>query len=585
MRIAIQNLSRRRFVQGAGGLLLGLSLPPLARRAMAAGPQAGDGFAANAFVRIGADGRVTVLAKHLEMGQGAYTGLATLLAEELDADWRQVRVEGAPADSARYGNQALGGLQGTGGSTAMFDSWEPMRRAGATARAMLVQAAAQRWQVPADTIEVAEGVLSHPASGRRAGFGELAEAAARSPVPEDVPLKDPARFRLIGKHRLPHVDSAAKSDGSALYTQDMKLPGMLVAVVAHAPRLGAAVARVDDAAARAVPGVRAVVRFGGAALRHAGVAVLATNTWAARAGRDALRIEWDEGPAYRQGSADILARYREAVGRPGSMAARKGDIDAAFAGAAKVIEAEYTYPYLAHAAMEPLNCLVRLDDERCEIWNGEQFQTADQRAIAQYLGMPAERITLTQLYAGGSFGRRASSHADYLLEAVAIARTARAQGLNAPVKLVWMREDDMRAGYYRPLNLHRARLALGADGALQAVHVRMAGQSILLGTPLADWVRDGVDPVSVEGLSDLAYAVPNLQVELHTPTDVPVPVLWYRSVGHTHTAFSAETLIDEAAVAAGQDPVAYRLALLAAHPRHREVLQLAAVRAGWREPL
>ncbi|WP_154390420.1 molybdopterin cofactor-binding domain-containing protein, partial [Bordetella pertussis] len=256
MRIAIQNLSRRRFVQGAGGLLLGLSLPPLARRAMAAGPQAGDGFAANAFVRIGADGRVTVLAKHLEMGQGAYTGLATLLAEELDADWRQVRVEGAPADSARYGNQALGGLQGTGGSTAMFDSWEPMRRAGATARAMLVQAAAQRWQVPADTIEVAEGVLSHPASGRRAGFGELAEAAARSPVPEDVPLKDPARFRLIGKHRLPHVDSAAKSDGSALYTQDMKLPGMLVAVVAHAPRLGAAVARVDDAAARAVPGVR-----------------------------------------------------------------------------------------------------------------------------------------------------------------------------------------------------------------------------------------------------------------------------------------------------------------------------------------
>ncbi|WP_033840014.1 molybdopterin cofactor-binding domain-containing protein, partial [Bordetella bronchiseptica] len=274
MRIAIQNLSRRRFVQGAGGLLLGLSLPPLARRAMAAGPQAGDGFAANAFVRIGADGRVTVLAKHLEMGQGAYTGLATLLAEELDADWRQVRVEGAPADSARYGNQALGGLQGTGGSTAMFDSWEPMRRAGATARAMLVQAAAQRWQVPADTIEVAEGVLSHPASGRRAGFGELAEAAARSPVPQDVPLKDPARFRLIGKHRLPRVDSAAKSDGSALYTQDMKLPGMLVAVVAHAPRLGAAVARVDDAAARAVPGVRAVVRFGGAPLRHAGVAVL-----------------------------------------------------------------------------------------------------------------------------------------------------------------------------------------------------------------------------------------------------------------------------------------------------------------------
>ncbi len=576
------NPSRRRFVQGAAGLILGLYLAPQGATRAAAADAA---WQPNAFVRIGTDGIVTIYAKHLEMGQGAYTGLATLLAEELDAAWESVRVEGAPANTELYKNFAMG-MQGTGGSSAMANSYEQMRRAGAVARAMLVAAAAQRWQVPASEMTVAQGVVSHAATGRRASFGELAEAAARQPVPNDVPLKSPQAFTLIGKASLPRADGADKVRGRALFTQDVQLPGMLVAVPAHPRRFGAKVRRFNADKALAVPGVQAVVPFEGSATRFAGVAVLATHTWAARTGRDVLEIEWDETSAYREGSDQILARYRDIAGRPGVPAADKGDAEAALAAAARVIETDFEYPYLAHASMEPLNCVVRLDDDSCEIWNGEQFQTPDQRAIADYLGIALERVTLHQLYAGGSFGRRAGSHADYVLEAVAIARAARAQGLRAPIKMVWTREDDMRGGYYRPLYLHRARVGLDAQGRVSAWHVRIVGQSILEGSPFAPMaVKDGIDISSVEGLSDLSYDVPNLRVELHTVRDVAVPVLWFRSVGHTHTAFTAETLIDEAAVAAGQDPVAYRRALLQGHPRHLAALDLAAERAGWGRPL
>lgn len=576
------NPSRRRFVQGAAGLILGLYLAPQGATRAAAADAA---WQPNAFVRIGTDGIVTIYAKHLEMGQGAYTGLATLLAEELDAAWESVRVEGAPANTELYKNFAMG-MQGTGGSSAMANSYEQMRRAGAVARAMLVAAAAQRWQVPASEMTVAQGVVSHAATGRRASFGELAEAAARQPVPNDVPLKSPQAFTLIGKASLPRADGADKVRGRALFTQDVQLPGMLVAAPAHPRRFGAKVRRFNADKALAVPGVQAVVPFEGSATRFAGVAVLATHTWAARTGRDALEIEWDETSAYREGSDQILARYRDIAGRPGVPAADKGDAEAALAAAARVIETDFEYPYLAHASMEPLNCVVRLDDDSCEIWNGEQFQTPDQRAIADYLGIALERVTLHQLYAGGSFGRRAGSHADYVLEAVAIARAARAQGLRAPIKMVWTREDDMRGGYYRPLYLHRARVGLDAQGRVSAWHVRIVGQSILEGSPFAPMaVKDGIDISSVEGLSDLSYDVPNLRVELHTVRDVAVPVLWFRSVGHTHTAFTAETLIDEAAVAAGQDPVAYRRALLQGHPRHLAALDLAAERAGWGRPL
>ena len=580
----ILNVSRRTLLKGAGGLALGIFFAPLLRGMDALA--AGGPLEPNAFVRIDLDGTVTVLAKHLEMGQGSYTGLATLLAEELDADWDKVRVEGAPADVKRYNNLAFGPMQGTGGSTAMANSWEQMRNAGATAKAMLVAAAAQRWSVPAGEISVSQGVVSHAGSGRSAGFGELVEAAASLPVPEQVQLKDPKDFKLIGKLELRRKDSTDKTDGSAIFTQDFKLPGMLVAMVAYPPRFGGVPRSVDSSKAKAVRDVVEVVEFRDLPHGRSGVAVLAKNTWAARQGRDALVIEWDESQAFTLGSEEILAQYRDDAGKPGLPATSKGDTDAALAQAAKTVEADYEFPYLAHAAMEPMNCLVKLSSDRCEIWNGEQFQTVDQAIISSYLGLTPEQVSLTQLYAGGSFGRRASSVSDYLLEAVAITKAARDKGVDAPVKMVWTREDDTRGGYFRPLYLHRVRIGLDQAGKLQAWHNRIVGQSIMAGTSMEPFmIKDGIDHTSVEGLSNLSYAVPNLQVELSTPSNIKVPVLWWRSVGHTHTGYVVETMIDEAAVAAGQDPYAFRHALLESHPRHRGALELAAKQAGWDKPL
>ncbi len=580
----ILNVSRRTLLKGAGGLALGIFFAPLMRGMDALA--AGGPLEPNAFVRIDLDGTVTVLAKHLEMGQGSYTGLATLLAEELDADWDKVRVEGAPADVKRYNNLAFGPMQGTGGSTAMANSWEQMRNAGATAKAMLVAAAAQRWSVPVSEISVDKGVVSHAGSGRSAGFGDLVEAAASLPVPEQVQLKDPKDFKLIGKLELRRKDSTDKTDGSAIFTQDFKLPGMLVAMVAYPPRFGGVPRSVDSSKAKAVRDVVEVVEFRDLPHGRSGVAVLAKNTWAARQGRDALVIEWDESQAFTLGSEEILAQYRDDAGKPGLPATSKGDTDAALAQAAKTVEADYEFPYLAHAAMEPMNCLVKLSSDRCEIWNGEQFQTVDQTIISGYLGLTPEQVSLTQLYAGGSFGRRASSVSDYLLEAVAITKAARDKGVDAPVKMVWTREDDTRGGYFRPLYLHRVRIGLDQAGKLQAWHNRIVGQSIMAGTSMEPFmIKNGIDHTSVEGLANLSYAVRNLQVELSTPSNIKVPVLWWRSVGHTHTGYVAETMIDEAAVAAGQDPYAFRHALLESHPRHRGALELAAKQAGWDKPL
>lgn len=583
MRSGIVNVSRRAFLQGTAGLALGLYLAPVTN--VAAGPLAAEDFEPNAFVRIDGDGVVTVFAKHLEMGQGTYTGLATLVAEELDADWSRVRVEGAPADADRYANLAFG-MQATGGSTAIANSYQQLRNAGATARAMLVAAAAEQWGVAADSVTVERGVIRHSGSDRSGGFGEFVAAAASRPVPEQVNLKDPAEFRLIGRSDTPRKDSVAKTDGSAVFTQDIKRPGMLVAMAVHPRRFGARVKSFDATEALAIPGVKAVVQFAAGPHSFEGVAVLAENTWVARKGRDAVAVEWDESAAFTLGSEDIMASYREKAGQKGLLASQTGDIDRAFADTATVIEADYEFPYLAHAAMEPLNCVVELGDQHCWIWNGEQWQSLDQAAVAGLLGIPPENVSLTQLYAGGSFGRRANPHSDFLLEAVGIAMAAREQGIERPIKHIWSREDDMRGGYYRPMNLHRARLGLDAAGKLVAWHQRLVGQSIMTGTALeAFTVKDGVDNSSVEGVANLAYAVPNLQVELHTPEDIGVPVQWWRSVGHTHTAFSTESLIDEAATAAGEDPVAYRRALLAGHPRHLGVLELAAAKAGWDVPL
>lgn len=578
--------ARRRFLRQASGLTLGFYLG--SRLSMAAARNATTDsaavFAPNAFLRIAADGSVTVVSKHLEMGQGAFTGLATLLAEELDADWDQVRVEGAPADAKRYANLMLG-MQLTGGSTAMANSHQQMRTAGASARAMLVAAAAHRWQVPSDSTTVDAGVVVHKATGRRLRFGSLVRAAALQPVPTEVKLKDPSQFKLIGNPRVHRKDSVAKTQGSAQFTQDLKLPGMLVAVPAHPSRFGATVKSFDATQARAIPGVVDVVQFGGSPTRFGGVAVLARNTWIARKGRDALTIEWDESQAFRQSSADIATHYRSLADQPGALVTNDGDTAAAFTQASKVLEADYEFPYLAHASMEPLNCVVRLGDALCEIWNGEQMHTADQAAIANLLDLKPEQVEITQLYAGGSFGRRANPMSDYLLEAVSIAQVARQQGHLVPIKMVWTREDDTRGGYYRPAFLHRMRAALDQQGALIAWQQRTVGQSIMKGSPFeAFMMKNGIDPSSTEGSAE-PYEIPNLRIELHTPTDVAVPVQWWRSVGHTHTAFVTECMIDELATAAGKDPYQFRRAMLAAHPRHLAVLDLAITKSGWSSAL
>jgi isoquinoline 1-oxidoreductase beta subunit len=577
----IRNVTRREFLQASGGLVLAVALPEsLAQsgpgRTVLAGESAAA-FTPNAFIRIGADNTVTVMVKHLEMGQGTYTGLPTLVAEELDADWSQIRAEGAPADAKQYNNLFWGPAQGTGGSTALPNSYEQLRKAGAAARAMLVAAAAEKWKVPAKEIRVSKGVVSH--GNRKASFGELAADAAKQKVPEDVPLKDPKDFVYIGKPAR-RTDARAKSNGTALFTQDVKLPGMLTAVVLHPPRFGAKLKSFDAAKAKGVKGVQEVVAFSTPA--SDGVAVLAKDYWTAKKGRDALTAEWDESSAFRLGSAEIMAEYKKLAATPGTSARKEGDPDKALAGAAKTLEASYEFPFLAHAAMEPMNCVVKLDGGGCEIWNGEQFQTVDQAAVAQILGLKPEQVKLNQLYAGGSFGRRANPKSDFLVEAAAIAK---AIGGKAPVKLVWGREDDMRAGWYRPMYYHAIKAGLDAGGNLVAWKHTIVGQSILTGTAFESMmVKDGVDATSVEGASNLPYAIPNLAVDLHSPK-IGVPVQWWRSVGSTHTAFATECFLDEIARETRKDPYELRRALLAKHPRHKGVLELAAQKAGWGKPL
>jgi isoquinoline 1-oxidoreductase beta subunit len=569
----VSNESRRDFFRASGALVLGFSLP-----ARVFSQTAKPVFTPNAFIRIGADDTVTVIVKHLEMGQGTFTGLPTLVAEELDADWSQIRAEGAPADAKQYNNLLWGEVQGTGGSTALANSYEQFRKAGASARAMLVSAAATKWNVPASEVSVSKGIVSHPSSKRRATFGELAADAAKQSVPADVKLKDPKTFVLIGKPAA-RTDARAKSNGTAMFTQDVKLPGMLTAVVLHPPRFGAKLRSFDAAKAKQVKGVEQVVAFSTPATN--GVAVLAKDYWSAKKGRDALTADWDESNAFRLGSSDVMNQYKTLATTPGLSARKDGDVDSALRGAAKTLEAAYEFPYLAHASMEPMNCVVRLDGQGCEIWNGEQFQTVDQAAVAKQLGLGVEQVRIHQLYAGGSFGRRANPQSDFILEAAAIAKATNG---SAPVKLVWGREDDMRAGFYRPMYYHTLKAGLDAQGNLVAWKHVIVGQSILAGTAFAPMlIKEGIDATSVEGAANLPYAIPNLGVELHSPV-VGVPVQWWRSVGSTHTAFATECFLDEVAAAAKKDPYELRRALLGKHPRHKGALELAARQAGWGKP-
>jgi isoquinoline 1-oxidoreductase subunit beta len=583
---SIRNVTRRDFLKSAGGLVLAVSLPQsLAQsgpgRTVAGREPLAAAFAPNAFVRIGTDNTVTVVVKHLEMGQGTYTGLPTLVAEELDADWAQIRAVGAPADAKQYNNLFWGEAQGTGGSTAMPNSYEQMRKAGAAARAMLVAAAAEKWKAPTSEIKVSRGVVAW--RDRRATFGALAADAAKQRVPDEVKLKDPKDFVYIGKPAR-RTDARAKSNGTALFTQDVKLPGMLTAVVLHPPRFGAKLKSFDAAKAKAVKGVQDVVAF--STPESNGVAVLAKDYWTAKTGRDALTAEWDESTAFRLSSSEVMNQYKSLAATPGASARKEGDAESALKNAARTLEASYEFPYLAHAALEPMNCVVKLDSQGCEIWNGEQFQTADQAAVAQLLGLKPEQVTLNQLYAGGSFGRRANPKSDFVLEAAAIAKAASSTPSGkAPVKLVWGREDDMRAGWYRPMYYHTMQAGLDAQGNLVAWKHVIVGQSILAGTAFESMmVKDGVDLTSVEGASTLPYAIPNFAVSLHSPK-IGVPVQWWRSVGSTHTAFATECFLDEIARETKKDPFELRRALLAKHPRHKGVLEAAAKRAGWGKPL
>src|SRR5271167_2420505 len=569
--------SRRAFLKGAGSasvmaLTIGFEWIGSTRRARAvAAPASAAPFAPNAFLRIGADNSVTVIAKHVEMGQGAYTGIATIVAEELDADWAQVRVESAPADAKRYANLVFGTIQGTGGSSAMANSWKQLREAGAKGRALLVAAAAEQWHVPASELTVSKGAVSHARTHQHATFGALVKTAATLPVPDKVTLKDPKDFKLIG-HKAARVDAAAKTDGSAQFTLDVVFPGMLVALLKRPPLFGATVKSFDATAASAVPGVVKVLQV------PRGVAVVAKGFWAAKQGRDALRIEWDDSKAEKRSSADLMEEYRRLADQPSLAARKEGDAERALRDATQKVTASYEFPYLAHAPMEPLDAVVKLSATSCEIWAGDQFQTVDQMNAARTAGLDPQQVSIHTLYAGGSFGRRANLGSDYIVEAVSIAKAYGADG--TPIKLQWTREDDIHGGLYRPMYFHKLEAGLDAQGQLTAWRHVIVGQSIMADSMFAAMIKDGVDGTSVEGAANIAYAIPNIAVNLAT-TKTGVPVLWWRVVGSSHTTFAVEAFIDEVAHAAGEDGFTFRRKLLDHHPRLKGVLELAAEKAGW----
>ncbi|NOQ93012.1 MAG: molybdopterin-dependent oxidoreductase [Methylophaga sp.] len=571
-------MTRRAFLKADASLGLGLILAfymPIGLSKMVAGKSiSSTSFEPNAFIRIASDNSITVIVKHLEMGQGISTGLPTLIAEELDADWEQIKVEAAPAQARLYRNLIWGSLQGTGASNSMANSFTQMRQAGATARSMLVTAAAQRWNVSTSEISVSKGVVQHNGRKLKASFGELVEAASQLTVPENVTLKESKDFKYIGKH-VDRKDTGAKLNGTAQYTIDMQLPDMLTAVVAHPPLFGAKVKSFDDSKAKMIKGVVEIVQI------PSGVAVLANGFWAAKLGRDALKIEWDTSTANTLGSDEILQQYKALAKTSGAVVRSEGDVGKALARASKRLVASFEFPYLAHAAMEPMDCTIALSDEGCELWHGEQMQTLTQVNMSRILGLKLDQIKINTLYAGGSFGRRGNPQSDFQSEAAYIVKEVSGR---APVKLIWTREDDMQAGFYRPLNYHTLEAGLDEKGNITAWHHRIVGQSILAGTMLNSVLLEkGNDPMTMDGAKDVPYKMPNLLVDLHTPK-INVPVLWWRSVAHTHTAF-IETFIDELAVEAGRDPVEFRRSHLSGQTRLLNVLELAVEKSGWRKPM
>ncbi len=570
--------ARRHFLKtsalAGGGLLLGLYLPRNARaaqaQAQAANPLAEPGaFSPNAYIRITPDDQVTLVVDKSEMGQGVMTALPMLLADEMDADWPRVKLEQAGAHDA-YKNPLLG-MQATGGSTSVRSSWLPLRHAGATARALLVQAAAQRWQVDASACRTEGGVVHGPA-GQHARYGDLASAAAQLPVPEGVTLKKPAQMRLIGRP-LARVDIPEKTTGAAVFGLDVRAPGMLTAVIAQPPAFGATLRALDDTAARALRGVHAVLRAGD------GVAVLAQDFWTSRKGRDALRIDWDMGPNAALDDAAIRGMFDAAAQQPGASAWKVGDGEAALPAAAarpgaRTLQASYFLPFLAHATMEPMNCTAHVQRDRVDIWGPTQAQTLDQVVAARITGLPVHAVHVHTTLLGGGFGRRFEQ--DFVAQAVELSKAA-----GRPVKVVWTREDDTRHDFYRPANLHQLQAVLDAQGRVQAWKHKIIGPSIF-SRVFPQYIKDGIDETSVQGAVDLPYALPNAQTR-YVLCNTPVPVGFWRSVGHSITAFTVESFVDELAHAAGADPYAFRRGMLlqGGDPRALKVLDVAAREAGW----
>jgi isoquinoline 1-oxidoreductase subunit beta len=577
-------VSRRVFIAASVAAGGGLVLAIWARRFLHEPPldPATAALAPDAWVRLGTDGWLTVMVARSEMGQGVSTALPMLVAEEMDADWDRVHFEFAPANAAYY-NPAMG-VQATGGSTAVWTAWLPLRQAGATARAMLLAAAAERLDVGAESLRTADGVVIHEASGRRLDYGELAEAAGQLAVPADVPLKAPSRFRLIGTDRR-RLDTHAKITGRAVFGIDAGPEDALVAVVARSPVFGGRLERVDDTAARAVPGVRDVVRI------TSGVAVVADGYWAATQGREALTLTWDDGEHAGLDDASISRTMRELADGSGRSVRPDGDADAALAAASVIVGAEYELPYLAHACMEPMNCTADVRADGVTVWAPTQFQAGPRYmagggtrgAAARIAGVSLDQVEVITTYLGGGFGRRAE--VDFVIDAC---ETSKAVG--RPVRVIYSREDDLRHDFYRPASFHRLSAAMDASGQPTAWRHRIVSPSILrrfipgaipdflahLGGPL----KGGVDPAAVEGIADLPYAVGALEIS-YAEADLGVPVGYWRSVGHSSNAFVVESFIDELAYAAGADPVEFRRRLLAGHPRHLRVLEAVAQASGW----
>ncbi len=569
--MGVVHVNRRDFLKNGilvgGGLMLGCYLPD-GKLIEEASAQSGVTFMPNAFIRIGSDDRVTIIVNKSEMGQGVYTSLPMLVAEELEVDWTKIKVEAAPVDSAY--NHTQWDIQGTGGSTSVWSEWERLQKVGATARRMLIQAAADIWKVDPTSCRAENGFVIHDATQRRISYGKLVEKASQMKVPKDVLLKEPKDFKVIGKS-MKRLDTPEKTSGKAIFGIDVKIPGMLTAVVVRPPVFGGKVKSFNSQKTKAIPGVKEITQI------DSGVAVVADGFWSANKGREVLEIVWDEGPLAKLSTEGMREEYARLAKDPGATARKEGNTQQAFPKASKQLHAEYEVPFLAHACMEPLNCLVDLHDDRCDIWAGTQMQTMDRNAAAHMAGLKPEQVKIHTPFLGGGFGRRANPQSDFVAEAVGIARMVR-----KPVKVIWTREDDMKGGFYRPMWFDRIAAGLDDQGNLIAWQHTIVGQSILSGTPFDP--KKEVDPASVEGAGNIPYEIPNISVDLHSPK-INIPVLWWRSVGHSHTAFVVESFIDEVAHAAGKDPYEFRRKLLIKHRRHLGVLQLAAEKARWDKPL